>query len=86
MTLNSHSRSRSLTSKKSGASKTVKSSQREVKKDKKVTISSKSKASRVSRMNRSGRGQKTVNNKNNKSVFTHREEDPNPEFLNCIHY
>lgn len=37
-------------------------------------------------MNRSGRGQKTVNNKNAKSVFSHREEDPNPEFLNCIHY
>ena len=32
MTLNSHSRSRSQTSKKSGASKTVKSSQRDAKK------------------------------------------------------
>ena len=84
MTLNSHSRSRSHTSKKS-ASKTIKSSQRD-KKEKKITVSSKSKASRVSRMNRSGRGQKTVNNKTAKSVFSQREEDPNPEFLTCIHY
>ena len=86
MTLNSQSRSRSHTSKRSGASKTVKSSQRDAKKEKKITVSSKSKASRVSRMNRSGRGQKTVNNKNAKSVFSQREEDPNPESLTCVHY
>jgi hypothetical protein len=85
MTLNSHSRSRSHASKKS-ASKTIKSSQRDFKKEKKVTVSSKSKVSRVSRMNRSGRGHKTVNNKNAKSVFSQREEDPNPEVLTCVHY
>ena len=37
-------------------------------------------------MNRSGRGQKTVNNKNAKSVFSQREEDPNPDELNCVHF
>lgn len=37
-------------------------------------------------MNRSGRVAKTTKSKNAKSIFSQREEDPNPETLNCIHF
>lgn len=37
-------------------------------------------------MNRSGRGAKSVKNKNTKSVFSVKEEEPNPESLNCLHF
>jgi hypothetical protein len=77
-----------MRSKKSYASKSIKSSQKDfkVKQSDKGSSSHKSKSSSVSRMNRSGRATKTVKNKNAKSVFSQREEDPNPESLNCLHY
>jgi hypothetical protein len=88
MTVNSHSKSRSLRSKKSHASKSIKSSQKDIKgkNEKKPTISNRSKASGVSRMNRSGRAAKSVKNKNTKSMFSVREEEANPESLNCLHF
>ena len=88
MTVNSHSRSRSIKSKKSLASRSMKSSKREGKQrqDKKPAVSGKSKASGISRMNRSGRAANSVKNKHTKSVFSNREEDPNPETLNCLHF
>lgn len=63
----------------------MKSSQKDLKnkQDKKGTFSGKSKASR---MNRSGRAAKTIKNKNTKSVFSQREEELNPDSLNCLHF
>jgi hypothetical protein len=37
-------------------------------------------------MNRSGRAAKSIKNKNTKSMFSQREEDPNPDSLNCLHF
>ena len=55
--------------------------------EKKGTSSSKSKAgSNMSRMNRTSRVTKTIKSKNSKSIFSQREEDPNPETLNCTHF
>lgn len=55
--------------------------------EKKPNSSIKSKnSSSVSRMNRSGRVTKVIKSKNTRSIFSEREEDPNPESLNCIHY
>lgn len=85
MTVNS--KSRSLKSKKSFATKSLKSSKDiKSKADKKPAISNKSKFSGSSRMSRSGRAAKSIKNKNTKSVFSQREEDPNPESLNCLHF
>lgn len=53
--------------------------------DKKVS-SYKKNSSNQSRMSRSGRAVKVNKSKNAKSIFSHREEDPNPESLNCIHF
>lgn len=79
MTVNSHSKSRSLRSKKS-QSRSVKSSQKDIKgkPEKKPSASNRSKASGVSRMGRSGRAAKSVKNNNTKSVFSVREEEANP--------
>lgn len=40
----------------------------------------------MSRMNRSSRITKTIKSKNSKSIFSQREEDPNPDNLNCTHF
>lgn len=37
-------------------------------------------------MNKSGRITKTIKSKNTKSIFSQKQEDPNPEFLNCLHF
>jgi|JI61114C2RNA_FD_contig_51_2135694_length_761_multi_1_in_0_out_0_1 hypothetical protein len=37
-------------------------------------------------MNRTARVAKTIKSKNTKSLFTQREEEGNPESLNCAHY
>ncbi len=39
-----------------------------------------------SRLNRPARTIKITKSKQSKSIFTFREEDPNPESLNCAHY
>jgi hypothetical protein len=84
--------SRSTRGKKSHASKSIKSSLKSAKTNKKnsekkgpSSLKSKS-GSGMSRMNRSGRVAKTTKSKNSKSIFSEREEDPNPESLNCIHF
>lgn len=53
--------------------------------EKKGAISGKSKGA-TSRMGRSNRVAKTIKSKNSKSIFSQKEEDPNPECLNCSHY
>lgn len=37
-------------------------------------------------MNRTARAANTVKSKNTKSIFVQREEEANPESLNCAHY
>lgn len=71
-------RSQHSSSQKSKQSKSQKPSEK-----KSVASGTKSKGSR---MNRAARVSKTVKSKNTKSLFTQREEEGNPESLNCAHY
>jgi hypothetical protein len=52
------------------------------------SMASMSKASTNQRFNRPGnnRTSKTIKSKTSKSLFTQREEDSNPETLNCAHF
>ena len=77
-----------VTKSKRGPSKKSKSVRKGA--DQKTVVSKasgRSKSSVGSRLSKASiRGTKTIKTKQSKSIFTEKEEEPNPEMLNCSHY